>query len=517
MEEALNRKIKEKEELSETIKSLKEQGKKIVHCHGCFDLIHPGHLRHLRFAKEQGDILVVTITADKFVQKDYMNPFSTQNLRAKGLAAIEYVDLVHINENLLGTGIIKEIRPDVYIKGEEYAKDKKLHQGFLDEKELVESFGGKIVYSPGNVVFSSTKIIDTLFQREDMKKERIKNFLIRHGINKENLIDVVKKASGKKILIIGDFFVEDSVFCNNSGFALDSSLLNLDFVENKRSLGGTGLIAQYIQGLGGNPEVFCVGDEKSLEILNKLSPDLKNKVHMMKIPNYFLSTKKIFLSGDQKLFELNKNPRIKIDEKTELDFINRVINSLNEFQAIIFCDYGHGFLNEKIISKIAEEAREKGILCTLITGGERYLNLLNYKNLDFVLCSEKEARCAVNNFSDGIDFLSRDLLSKTNYKNLIINLGKDGFICYDPIQNKNQLSSTYASYLPVFSEKSIDKQGVREATISAMALFLASKRDIHEALYLGSCVSLIESLKSGNAPVSKEELISNLESQSSRF
>ena len=513
MEDLYKNKIKGKKELIETIKSLKEQGKKIVHCHGCFDLIHPGHIRHLRFAKEQGDILLVTITADKFVQKDYTNPFATQSLRAKSLASIEYVDLVHINENLLGTDIIREIKPDIYIKGEEYAKDKKLHYGFIEEKKLVESFGGKIAYSPGSIIFSSTKIINKLLQREDIKKEKINNFLIRHGISKENLINIIEKCKDMKILIIGDFFVEDYIFCDKSEIATDSPILNFDFSENKSFLGGVGLVAQYIQNLGGDTKILCIGNEKSSEIFNQLNPDLKNKIDFTKIDNYFLPTKTTFLSDEQKILELNKKPRIKLDEKTELDFINKSINLLNGFQAIIFCDYNHGFLNENIINSVTEEAKKSGVLCTLITGGERFRNLLNYKDLDFIICSEKEARCAVNNFSDGIDFLSRDLLSKTTYKNLVINLGKNGFICYKPVQDPHQLSSTYASYLPCFSDKIIDKIGVKEALISAVVLSLASKSDIYTALYLGNCISSIESLRMGNAPVSKEELILYLENE----
>ena len=151
-------KIKGKEDLVKTINLLKEQGKKIVHCHGCFDLIHPGHMRHLKFAKEQGDILLVSITDDDFILKEYKNPFSTSILRAKSLASIEYVDLVFIDEMPSATKIIEEIKPDVYIKGQEYLKERKDHPGFLKEKYIVEQGGGKIICSPGDLIFSSTNL-----------------------------------------------------------------------------------------------------------------------------------------------------------------------------------------------------------------------------------------------------------------------------------------------------------------------------------------------------------------------
>ena len=311
-------KIKNKEELIKTINYFKDQGKKIVHCHGCFDLIHPGHMRHLKFAKEQGDILLVSITADKFIQKDYMNPFVTQNLRASSLSAIEFVDLVYINESSVGTELIKEIKPDIYVKGQEYAKNKKIHTGFIEEKALVESFGGKVVYSPGDIIFSSTQMINRSLQREDIKKEKINNFLIRHGISKENLIKIVEEYNNKKILIIGDCFIEDYVFCDKPEISLNSPILNFNFLENKKFFGGAGFVAQLILGLGGDIKILCVGNDKSSEIFQDLSQNLKDKIDFIRVNDYFLPIKTTFLSNEQKILELNTKTKRSEEHTSEL-------------------------------------------------------------------------------------------------------------------------------------------------------------------------------------------------------
>ncbi len=511
-------KIKGLKELIETVNLLKSQGKKIVHCHGCFDLIHPGHIRHLKFAKEQGDILLVSITGDNFVQKGYMNPFATQSLRATGLASIEYVDLVFINENWVSTDLIKEIKPDIYIKGQEYAKDKKVHPGFIEEKELIESLGGKIVYSPGDVIFSSTQIMNKLLQREDIKKEKINNFLVRYDINKEKLIEIIERYKDMKVLVIGDFFVEDYFFCKKqSNTSINSPILNFEFLEQKRFIGGVGLVAQYIRELGGDVKILCLGNEKSLEVFNQLNRSLVDKLYLTKIEDYSLPVKTIFLSNEQKIMELDRKIKIKIDEKIELDFIKKTIELLDDAQAVIFCSYNQGFLNKKIINSITEEARKKGVLCTLMSEEGMGENFLSYGNLDFVVCSEKEARYSVNNFTDGIDFLSRDILSKVTYKNLIIDLEKEGLIGYNPVYDPQQISSTYASYLPFLFDKIIDSAGKKESLISTIILSLISKSGIYNALYLGGCVSAIEASKMGNESVSKEELKSFLREDFSKF
>ena len=499
-------KIKGKEDLVKTINLLKEQGKKIVHCHGCFDLIHPGHMRHLKFAKEQGDILLVSITDDDFILKEYKNPFSTSILRAKSLASIEYVDLVFIDEMPSATKIIEEIKPDVYIKGQEYLKERKDHPGFLKEKYIVEQGGGKIICSPGDLIFSSTKIIDILLKRDDAKEEKINNFLVRHKINKNILKRIVEGYENSKILVIGDLFIENYIFCDKPNISTESPVLSLNTLDYKRFLGGVGAITQYIDNLGGNVKALCFGDNNSRMIVNQINGDLQGKIDFIEAENYSLPIKKRFLSHEQKLFEVNENKKIELDEKKELEFINEILKIIDNFDGIIFCDYGFGSLTADIINSITNEIKERTILSTIITGNRREKNLINYNNIDFVVCSEEEARNSINNFSDSIDFLSRNILSKTRYKNLIINLGKEGLICYDPAKELRQPASTYVSYLPSFLSKAVDSVGEKEALVSSIALSLSSKADIYSATYIGNCISAIASSKLGIGTISKKEL-----------
>lgn len=505
-------KIKEREDLIKTIESLKKQGKKIVHCHGCFDLIHPGHIRHLKFAKEQGDILLVSITGDDFVGKSYMNPFATQDLRAQSLASIEYVDLVHVNLSPTGTELIKEVKPDIYIKGQEYAKDKKVHPGFIEEKELVESFGGKIVYSPGDVIFSSTQIIKDLLERSDVKDERINNFIYRHGIGKLRLADAVDKFKNLKVLVIGDLFIEEYISCAKPKVSSSSPVLNFDFVERKKFLGGAGLVAQYILNLGGDVKVLSVGDDSLPSIAKEIDPKMNGKIEFIKKGASY-SVKKTFHSDEQKIFELNEKSPVKIDEKSETELVNRAGELLDSVNAIIFCDYGHGFLNKNIVNAITEKAKEKNVICTSILESERIGGLMDYKLLDFVVCSENETRQVINNFTDGIDFLARDFLARTQYKNLIVNLGKEGLICYSPVKDPQQIVSTYAGYVPFLLDNVKDGSGAREILVSTILLSLVSKLDIYHALYLGNCASSIASSKTGSDIVTREELKSFIETR----
>src|SRR4030043_1281239 len=113
-------KIKSIKEIGDEAEKLKKSGKVIVMCHGEFDLFHPGHLRYLKGAKKEGDILVVTLTPDKFINKGPGRPVFNELLRAETLAALELVNFVGINEWKTAVETIKMIKPDVYCKGAEY-------------------------------------------------------------------------------------------------------------------------------------------------------------------------------------------------------------------------------------------------------------------------------------------------------------------------------------------------------------------------------------------------------------
>ncbi|MCX5750080.1 MAG: adenylyltransferase/cytidyltransferase family protein, partial [Candidatus Saganbacteria bacterium] len=146
--ENMYKKIKTIRELKEIVAKLKKQGKKIVHCHGVFDLVHPGHIRHLASAKKEGDVLIVTVTEDKYVKKGPGRPIFNENLRAETLAAVENVDFVAINRYPTAVEAIKILKPDIYVKGQEYAKKEKDVTGKIsEEEEAVKAVGGKIAFT----------------------------------------------------------------------------------------------------------------------------------------------------------------------------------------------------------------------------------------------------------------------------------------------------------------------------------------------------------------------------------
>ena len=155
-----NEKYKELEELAKELEAFRASSKKVVHCHGVFDLLHVGHIRHLKEAKELGDILIVTVTPDRYVNKGPHRPAFTEDLRAEAVASLDCVDYVAINQWPTAVDTIRLLKPDFYVKGPDYQDSEKDHTGGINlEEEAVNSVGGKLIITE-DITFSSSNLIN---------------------------------------------------------------------------------------------------------------------------------------------------------------------------------------------------------------------------------------------------------------------------------------------------------------------------------------------------------------------
>lgn len=143
--------------LGKIAETLHREGKTIVQCHGCWDILHLGHVRHFEQAKAYGDILIVTVTSDKFVNKGKGRPIFDQAQRAEMAQAIACVDYVAISDYPDASTSIGYIKPDFFAKGIDYA-DKGTSQV---ERAAVKSNGGMLVFTTTEK-YSTTEIINKL-------------------------------------------------------------------------------------------------------------------------------------------------------------------------------------------------------------------------------------------------------------------------------------------------------------------------------------------------------------------
>jgi len=156
-------KILEIEKLAKKLEGLKSEGKKIVHCHGCFDLMHPGHIKYFQAAKRMGDILVVTVTPDIYVDKGLGRPVFNHDLRVESIDALECVDYVSINKWPTAEETLRLLRPDIYVKGQEFERLEDETGKIQKEYDVVKEIGAEIRFTH-EIVFSSTKLLNQHFK-----------------------------------------------------------------------------------------------------------------------------------------------------------------------------------------------------------------------------------------------------------------------------------------------------------------------------------------------------------------
>ena len=141
------------ESLSHIAEHIRKDGGKIIMAHGCFDLLHYGHIQHLKNARKLGNCLIVTITGDPFVHKGHGRPKYNHDLRAEGVAALDCVDYVAINMAETAAEAIELVSPHIFVKGIEF-------KGIEAEKDALNRCGGIMEYVSGETILSSTAILN---------------------------------------------------------------------------------------------------------------------------------------------------------------------------------------------------------------------------------------------------------------------------------------------------------------------------------------------------------------------
>ena len=215
---------------------LRAAGKTVVQCHGCFDVVHPGHLRYLRFAREQGDVLVVSLTADEHVDKGYDRPLVGEDSRAECLAALEFVDYVCINRHPTATSLLALVEPDLYVKGREY--ETKPDPRFEQERRTVEGYGGRVIFSSGDVVYSSSAIIDRMHEQMGLDDDRVAAYCRRNAVTLPAIRDLLARIRGLRVLVLGDPIVDRYVHCEGLGAAAEGPMLAVTPVREETFEGG---------------------------------------------------------------------------------------------------------------------------------------------------------------------------------------------------------------------------------------------------------------------------------------
>lgn len=497
-------KVISKEEISE-IKEQKKQGKKIVLCHGVFDLVHPGHIIHFEEAKKMGDILVVSVTAAKYVRKGPDRPYFDDEMRLKFLSAIACIDYVMLSEGYTVDDIIEAVEPDLYVKGEEYAKAEDDLTGKIQEEiNLVRKHGGEIAYTTGQV-FSSTRLINhALPSLSSEVKEFVGEFRKKYTIN--DIKDLTDRMRDMKVLVIGDVIIDEYIYCNVQGLMTKDMGYSARYQYAEQYLGGSLAVARHLASFCDNVTLMSVtGTEENIHsrMLDELGDKMRVDLTYSNVFETIVKSRYVSLNEKReevnKIFAINNLPTpMCIDGEAMSVFKGKLKEKTEGYDVVVLCDFGHGLIDQEVMGIIQKHAKFLALNCQTNSSNYGKNLITKYKRADVFALDQKELGLA---FSDYNQSEEEALVRLANH------LGSRGWLTQGS-QGATAVEGKTVQSCPAFTLKVKDTIGAGDAFFALAALVVAAGGSVELGTFMGNIAGALASNIVGNKePVEKVNVL----------
>ena len=473
------------------------KNEQIAMCHGVFDLVHPGHIRHLVFAKQKVSKLIVSITSDIHVKKAELRPYVPQILRAENLAALEFVDFVVIDENETPIKNLKKIKPDFFVKGYEYVKNGE-NSKTQEEIETLKSYGGQFLFTPGDYVLSSSNIIKN--NRPDLTVIKLKSLMEGENVSFNDIREALRNFKNCEVLVVGDTIIDNYVNTSIIGNNAKTPTFSTKYINEENFVGGAAIIALHLKAAGAKVK-FCsvLGNDSLGKFVKKELK--KNKITDLTIIDNVRPTteKKYFISGEDRLLKVDKVENSPISENLQKYIIKQIAN--HKKGIVIFSDFRHGIFNKKSIQPFTK-AIHKGVYKVADSQvASRWGNILDFKNFDLITPNEREVRFSLADQDTAIRPLASVLFEKSKCKVLMLKLGERGLMTVRRKIIGNDMRSFFV--MDAFEKNAVDPVGCGDALIAYASLAMYVSKNPLIASILGSVSAALLSLINGNTPIIK--------------
>lgn len=483
----IDEKIITQEDFSKMREGFRKAGNKVVLCHGVYDLLHYGHIEHLREAKRQGDILIVSVTAERFVNKGPGRPYFSDKQRMAFLASLEFVDYVLLSKAVTVHETVSYVQPDIYVKGQEYKEAKNDITGNIGgEQAIVEQYGGRIYFTQGEV-FSSTKLLNNYF---DVLPPGVVH--ISHQLKEKygsNLIDLlckdVEKFRDLRVLVVGDVIIDEYVFCKLQGLTSKDSVLSTRFEYAERYAGGSLAIARHIANFSDHV-VLCsmIGQEDTtFAYIQEALP--KVALEVVQSDTFVTPVKRRYLKLHPQRREYDKlfsvNMLLDDEQAKKVDyqeFCDKLTELTPLFDMVVVCDYGHGLFTKTAIQILEKKAKFLAVNCQTNSSNFGMNLITKYNRADMFVVDERELRLAFR----------EQLLKRENLLDQMV----------------RYFQSSYGGWVTIGAEGAIGQSGKRQIENPAVTLHVKDTVGAGDAFYSLAALCAVKGY-----PIDIATLISN--------
>lgn len=500
VEDQIQQKIKTREELCAII-GPRPRAKKVIMCHGTFDIVHPGHIRHLMYAKAKADILVASLTSDVHIRKADFRPFVPERLRAINLAALQMVDYVVVDPNPKPLESLRIIQPDYFAKGYEYVNGR-IDPRTQEEIDALESYGGEFIYTPGDVVYSSSALIES--GPPDIVVEKLLALMEAENYRFDDLRRALTQFSGVRIHVVGDMIVDSYTRTTLIGGVTKTPTFSVRYENKVDYVGGAGVVAKHLRKAGADVTLTTVLGDDALK--DFVLDDLRKagvEVNAIVDPTRPTTSKNAIVADGYRLLKIDT-----LDNRTISD---RILSDAQEAvrgtpaDAVVYSDFRHGIFNHYTIPKLIQAIPSGVYRVADSQVASRWGNILEFRDFDLLTPNEREARFALGDQDSVIRPLGLALYRRASCRTLILKLGERGLITYRSLPTDE---ADVRSFFVVdsFCNRLVDAVGAGDALLAYATLAMTATGSEVTASVLGAMAAAVECESDGNVPVAPDDV-----------
>lgn len=496
-------KIKTAAEIAKLIGD-RPRSQKVIMCHGTFDVVHPGHVRHLLYAKTKAPILIASLTADEHIKKGNLRPYVPENLRAVNLAALEMVDYVLVDPDPTPLENLKLIKPDYFAKGYEYTAGE-VNPKTQEEIAVLESYGGEVIFTPGDIVYSSSALIE--LAPPTIGVDKLLSLMDSEKLTFNDLRVALGKLKGLKVHVVGDTIVDSFTYCHLIGGMTKTPTMSVLFEKKVDYVGGAGVVAKHIRAAGADVTFTTVLGRDALQELVLKDLDAAG-IHCTPIIDETRPTtnKNAIVADTYRLLKVDTLDNRSISDKI-LDRIQNQIKTVPT-DAVVFSDFRHGIFNRATAPVLCASIPEGTFKVADSQVASRWGNILEFQGFDLITPNEKEARFSLGDQDSVVRPLALELFRKSHAKLLILKCGDRGIVTY-----RMDSPDDYRAFFAIdsFAGRVVDAVGAGDALLSYATLtMIATKNEVIAAI-LGNMAAGIECEQEGNIPVTPEMVLHKID------
>ena len=481
---------------SDALKQIRKNasGKRIVFVSGNFNIIHPGHLRLLRFAKECGDYLVVGVR-----NNEAPGAFIDERLRLEGLQAIAWVDYAFILKEPVEL-FIGKLEPPFVVKGKEHEEREN------PEKEILLKYGGKLIFGSGEISFSSVDLMNTEWKELSVSSIRKPvDYPKRHRFDFAELIEISNRMKGLKVCVLGDTIVDEYITCDPLGMSQEDPTIVVTPVASEKFIGGAGIVALHARGLGADVQFFSVaGRDETRDYVQKRMESQGVNVHLFQDASRPTTLKQRFRAKQKTLLRVSHLRQHAIAAEIRESFLGEISEIISSIDLVIFADFNYGCLPQALVDQVTEICDRRGIMMVADSQSSSQIgDVSRFKKMTLVTPTEHEARLAVHDFESGLVILAEKLRKKSAIRNVIITLDEEGIL----IQAETEKESDWLTdRLPAFNTAPKDVSGAGDSLLTCTSMAMAVGADIWKSSYLGSLAAACQVGRIGNIPLAPKDI-----------